>query len=144
MNSRTKPESIFGLPTTPAKASQVTYGVMAAGFFLCPMVFITYRKFVEPFSSLNTREMFFIFTGLYMVSFFAVTAFARTATGRLQLRLDKSLPLDSSVIAPAAANSGSSDVVALGRKYWFWQLVSSYFSGVAFSWLLCVFVLFIF
>jgi hypothetical protein len=55
----------------------------------------------------------------------------------------KNLPRNAVVLATAAANNNSLEVVALARKYWFWQLVVSYLSGVAFSRLGCIFALFI-
>ena len=41
-----------------------------------------------------------------------------------------------------AAKSSDVEIVALGHKYWFWQLIGGYLTGVFFSWVAGIFFVF--
>ena len=134
---------IFDLPDNSTKAGQVFYGVMLSGILLLPIVFTAYPRFVEPAIALTSREFFLAFTAAYLVVFSFCSAAALKATARLRKSLTRVTVNDVVILAPMAANSEHSSVVALGRKFWFWQLIVSYLSGVFFSWFFFVFKLFI-
>lgn len=136
-------ESVFSLPSCASKARQVSTAVMLAGFLFVPMVFFVYHRFVATRVSLDMQEFFTIFTACYLLLFIICTGKASNASQALRNRLGNDLPRDVAIAAPAAANSGVPEIVGLGRKYWFWQLVSGYFAGLTFSWLGCLFVLFV-
>ena len=143
MSGLAKSEGLFSLPSTANKARQVFYAMMLAGVALLPMLLAVYHRFFEPKATLTLREFFVIFTVFYLLLFSFFTGRARSSATALRKCFDGSLARDVAVVAPAAANSGQPKTVELGRKYWFWQLVSSYFSGVGFSWVGCMFILFV-
>jgi hypothetical protein len=134
---------LFALPPDEQSARQVFYGLMAAGLFFLPMTVFVYRHFVAPQVSLTTKEFFVIFSAIYLLLFVGCSAAAQATSSRLRAKIEVVLPRSAVVLAPAAASSKKPEVVALARKYWFWQLVGSYLSGMAFSWLGCIFSLFI-
>lgn len=140
-----KPASkeIFSLPLTTSKANQVLYATMCAGVFFVPMLLLIYHRLIEPQVKMNTREFFAVFSAIYLLFFIFSSACASRASKNLRKKLDLDLPRDAAVVAPIAAKSGVAEIIELGHKYWFWQLVSSYFSGITFSWLGSLFVLFI-
>jgi hypothetical protein len=143
MNTASSENTIFSLPSDAKKAGQVFYGLMIAGVFFTPLVMFVYTHFIAPKASVTTKEFFVIFSALYILLFTFFSAAAKHASLALRKAMGNTLPSDVTIVAPTAANSARPEVVALGRKYWFWQLVNSYFSGIAFSWLGCIFLLFI-
>lgn len=143
MTSSISISKLFSLPSDEQSARQVFYGLMVAGGGLLPMVIIVYRHFVAPQVSLTTQEFFVIFSVIYLLLFIGCSTAAQTASSRLRAKIDVALPRSAVVLAPVAASSKNPDVVALARAYWFWQLLGSYLSGMAFSWLGCIFALFI-
>lgn len=136
-------KTIFSLPLTTSKANQVFYATMCAGVFFVPMLLLIYHRFIEPQMKMNTREFFAVFSAIYLLFFIFSSARASRASKNLRKKLGNDLPRDATVVAPTAAKSGVAEIIELGQKYWFWQLVSSYFSGITFSWLGSLFILFI-
>lgn len=143
MTSSLSTSKLFSLPSDEHAAKQVFYGLMVAGLFFLPLTILVYQRFVASLVTLTTKEFFLFFSAIYLLLFLGCSAAAQTASSKLRRKIDKVLPRSAVVVAPAAANSKTPEVVVLARKYWFWQLVNSYLAGMAFSWLGCIFALFI-
>lgn len=135
---------IFALPTNGNHASQVSRAIMLSGLFFVLMMLLVYHRFVEPHTHMSMKEFFTLFSGIYILIFVLSSARAAGTSSALRKRLCKSLPRDVVVVAPEAANSGVTEIIERGRKYWFWQLVCGFLTGVAFSWLGCLFLLFVY
>ena len=134
---------LFDLPGSSSKAGKVFYSVMFCGAILLPMVFAAYPRFIEPAIGLTTREFYLVFTAAYLLLFSFCAAAARNTTAGLRKSLNCATVNDVVVLAPLAFRSEFPVVVAHGRKFWFWQLVVSYLSGVFFSWVFFLFKLFV-
>ena len=138
-----KSESLFRLPSSEGEARQTFYGLMIGGALSLPMIILVYQKFVASQVGLGTKEFFLIFTVVYGLTFSVSAGFAKSTSSKLRKKLDENLPRDAIVLAPIAARCNLPEVIMMGRVYWFWQLVGSYLSGIAFSWVGCVFALFV-
>jgi len=136
-------EGVFTLPSTTNKAGQVFYATMLSGVVFVPMLLVIYHRFIEVRGMLSMKEVFLMFTVVHILFFSFCTGRATSASTKLRKYFDKTLPRNAVIVAPAAANSGNSEIVEWGKKYWFWQLTSSFLTGVTFSWLGCIFILFI-
>lgn len=134
---------IFGLPSTSNKAREVFYAVMLVGVIFVPMFFLVYKRFIAPHMKMSTEEFFVIFSAIYMLLFILCTARTSNVSINLRKQFGSVLPRDVMLAAPVIANSGISEIIVLGKKYWFWQLISSYFTGITFSWLVYLFILYV-
>ena len=115
---------------------------MCAGLFLVPMLLIGFHRFSETSTSLSMKEFFWAFTVVY-VSLLAVCKGPTTkALETLRAKLGSRSPTDVRILAPMAAKSSDVEIVALGHKYWFWQLIGGYLTGVFFSWVAGIFFVF--
>lgn len=135
--------ALFRLPLKKGEASQTFYGFMVAGLFSLPMMLVVYHKFLALEIGFGTKEFFLVFTAVYVLFFVVCSNFAQSISSKLRQKLDGKLPRSATVLAPIAAASNMPEIVSMGQRYWFWQLVGSYLSGMAFSWLGCIFVLFV-
>jgi hypothetical protein len=143
MTKRQTPEPVLSLPVTAKKAGQIFYGVMCAGFISVPIILMVFRQYIEPSTVLSLREFFWIFTVIYLVTLVLCKGPTTKVLASLRNRLDGKPSAEVTVLVPAAANSSNPDIVALGRKYWFWQLIGGYLTGVFFSWVGGIFFFFV-
>lgn len=134
---------IFGLPSTSNKAREVFYAVMLVGVVFIPMLFFVYQNFIASYIKISMKEFFLIFSATYMLLFVACTIRASNTSMSLRKKFGDRLPRNVMLAAPVIASSGVSEIIMLGQKYWFWQLVSSYFVGMTVSWFVCLFILFV-
>lgn len=135
-------ENVFSLPSTEGRAGQVFYGVMCAGVMLVPMLLFFFHHFIASVTPLNMKEFFWFFTIFYIAILFLCKTPARNAGVILRKHLGNKSSAEVTILAPTAANSSSPEIFALGRRYWFWQLISSYLTGVFFSWVGGIFFVF--
>ncbi len=131
---------LFRLPLDEGEARQTFYGLMVAGLFSLPMVLVVYHKFMASEIDFGTKEFFLVFTAVYVLFFVVCSNLAQSISSELRRKLGGKLPRSAIVLAPIAAASNVPEIVSMGQRYWFWQLVGSYLSGMAFSWLGCIFV----
>lgn len=133
----------FKLPANASAAQQTWYGIMTGGIFSVPMVFSVYHAFIEPQITLEIREFFFLFTFIYIFIFNVCSHFSNKATSTIREKLGGNPSRDISVIAPLAASSNNPEITLMRKKYWILQLFQAYLSGMFFSWVGCIFVLFV-
>ena len=136
-------DGVFGLPSTSNKARQVFYGVMLAGVLFVPMLFLVYQHFIALHVKINLKEFFIIFSAIYLLFFIFCMTRASNISASLRKQFGSELPRDVTLVGPAIANSKAKETILMGQKYWFWQLVGSYFTGITFAWFVYLFVLFV-
>ena len=136
-------ESIFSLPKSGESVRAITRAATFSGLIFVPMIFFISGQFVETKLGISMTEFFVIFTAAYMLVFIFVTGRASSASEKLRGKLEKKLPRDVVIVAPFVSKNINSEVLILGQKYWFWQIISNYFGGLAFSWLACLFYFFV-
>ena len=107
------------------------------------MLFLILYKYIESHFAIDIKEFFLIFTIIYIFILIFCKKQATNITSRLRSQLNPQLPLEVTILAPAAANSLDQEVRLCGEKYWFWQLISGYLMGVYFSWVVGIFIIFI-
>ncbi len=134
---------IFSSPTSSRSAAQAYYSVMCVGMIFVPMLFLILYKYIESHFAIDIKEFFLIFTIIYIFILIFCKKQATNITSRLRSQLNPQLPLEVTILAPAAANSLDQEVRLCGEKYWFWQLISGYLMGVYFSWVVGIFIIFI-
>lgn len=144
MSSKSIASTVFVLPSNQKSASQTFYGIMIAGLFFLPLTLLIYQRFFFLRLGVSTKEFFIILSAIFILLFILISAASSKASSELRKKLNENIPRDVTLITTIAAGSDNPEIVELARKYWRWQLVSSYFSGIAFSWLACIFILFVF
>jgi len=116
---------------------------MLAGVFFVPFIMLVYQRFIAVKTGLAAKEFFIIFSVVYILFFVFFSALGEAASVALRKKMKAEFPRDVTIVAPAAAGSNDPETIKLGKKYWFWQLVNGYFAGIAISWIICIFILFV-
>lgn len=143
MMKKNNHQSIFSLPSNEKTASEIYYGLMVGGLFFFPMTLVVYHNFAAQHVNFSTREFFIIFSFVYILLFIFCSQFAKRYSEAIKKQFDRKIYRNAYSIAPAAWKSNSEGTIEIARKYWRWQLICSYLSGMGFSWIGCVFSLFI-
>lgn len=143
MDKNLKSKKRYSLPETESRANQIYYGLMLSGFLSIFMLLATYRKYIQPTVNIELKESFIIFSVLHGLALVVGVNCAVAASKKIRQKLKKTMQENFSSVVVAASRSEDEEVVRLGSKYWFWQLIGGYLTGTTYSWFVCLFIIFI-
>lgn len=133
----------FDVPRSSTTARGILNGSLVSGVLSPLMLYLVYRRFLDPLLGLGVELAFLVFTAIFVPTLAVVSSVAKLSSGQTRAALKWSGPVSASAIAVASAASERPELVQLGRAYWRWQLIGVHLAGASFTWLVGVFFFFI-